>query len=96
MEVSAAFEQTYGKEPDGVSFCPYRVCPLGAHVDHNLGKITGFAIDKGISVAYAADESGKIRAASLQFDSVQEWSASDESLQKPAIGRIISAVPRRP
>lgn len=82
MEISAAFEQAYGKEPDGVSFCPYRVCPLGAHVDHNLGKITGFSIDKGISVAYAAEESGKICAASLQFDSVQEWSASDESLQK--------------
>lgn len=29
-------------------FCPYRVCPLGAHVDHQHGLVTGFAIDKGV------------------------------------------------
>ena len=28
-------------------FSPYRVCPLGAHVDHQHGLVTGFAIDKG-------------------------------------------------
>lgn len=31
-----------------MAFTPYRICPIGAHVDHNLGKLTGFAIDKGI------------------------------------------------
>ena len=31
-------------------FCPYRVCPIGAHVDHQYGLITGFAIDKGIEI----------------------------------------------
>ena len=30
-------------------FSPYRVCPLGAHVDHQHGLVTGFAIDKGVS-----------------------------------------------
>ena len=25
-------------------FSPYRVCPLGAHVDHQHGQVTGFAI----------------------------------------------------
>ena len=29
-------------------FSPYRVCPLGAHVDHQHGLVTGFAIDKGV------------------------------------------------
>ena len=42
------FADIYKVYPDGVAFCPYRVCPIGAHVDHNYGKITGFAIDKGI------------------------------------------------
>lgn len=27
-------------------YTPYRVCPLGAHVDHQLGLVTGFAVDK--------------------------------------------------
>ncbi len=74
MVLLKAFEQAYHREPDGISFCPYRVCPIGAHSDHNLGKITGFAIDKGIHVAYAADESGVIRVASVQFDTMQNWS----------------------
>ena len=75
MDVSKSFEAIFRKTPDGVAFCPYRVCPLGAHVDHNLGKITGFAIDKGIHTAFSADESGAVTVASLQFDSRQDWSA---------------------
>ena len=52
MKSQERFEEIYGKEPEGVSFSPYRICPIGAHSDHNLGKITGFAIDKGIHIAY--------------------------------------------
>ena len=31
-------------------FSPYRVCPLGAHVDHQHGLVTGFAINKGVDL----------------------------------------------
>ena len=31
-------------------FSPYRVCPIGAHVDHQHGLVTGFAIDKGVDL----------------------------------------------
>ena len=34
-------------------FSPYRVCPLGAHVDHQHGLVTGFAIDKGVEIGRA-------------------------------------------
>ena len=33
-------------------FSPYRVCPLGAHVDHQHGLVTGFAIDKGVDLFF--------------------------------------------
>ena len=46
------FLEIYKKLPESLAFCPYRVCPLGAHSDHNLGKVTGLAIDKGIYLAY--------------------------------------------
>ena len=82
MDASIAFEKTYHKAPDGVSFCPYRVCPLGAHVDHNLGKITGFAIDKGIHVAYSANKNGMITVSSVQFESSQSWSALEPPKRK--------------
>ena len=37
---------------------PYRVCPLGAHVDHQLGQVTGFAIDRGINLEFDITEDG--------------------------------------
>ena len=36
-------------------FSPYRVCPLGAHVDHQHGLVTGFAIDKGVDLFLNSD-----------------------------------------
>ena len=67
------FRQTYGREPDGRSFCPYRICPIGAHSDHNLGKITGLAIDRGIHIAYAAKQNGVVEISSLQFPKRAQW-----------------------
>lgn len=39
-------------------FTPYRVCPLGAHVDHQLGQVTGFAIDRGVELEFDITEDG--------------------------------------
>ena len=33
-------------------FSPYRVCPLGAHVDHQHGLVTGFAINRGVDLYF--------------------------------------------
>lgn len=73
QKVCLAFKNKYGKKPKGVMFIPYRICPLGAHVDHNLGKIAGFAIDKGIHMAYAEKQNGVIEIASLQFPKRAQW-----------------------
>ncbi len=62
------FTNTYRKDPEGIAFCPYRICPIGAHSDHQYGKITGLAIDKGISIAYGAKQNGVIEIISMQFD----------------------------
>ncbi len=67
MKCIEVFEKTYNKEPQGVMFCPYRVCPLGAHIDHQFGKINGLAIDKGIHLAYNAKQNGIIELRSLNF-----------------------------
>ena len=48
------------------SFCPYRVCPLGAHVDHQHGLVSGFAIDKGVTVYYVPSN-GSVRIRSMNF-----------------------------
>lgn len=67
------FEKTYKKSPEFTAFTPYRVCPIGAHSDHQLGKITGFAIDKGINMAYGPKQNGVIEIASLQFFKRAQW-----------------------
>lgn len=67
------FFQTYHKQPSDIAFCPYRVCPIGAHIDHQKGKVTGFAIDKGIHIAFAPKMNGVIELSSLQFPKRAQW-----------------------
>ena len=67
------FHEIYGRDAEGLSFSPYRICPIGAHSDHNLGKITGFAIDKGIHIAYRPKQNGVIEMQSLQFPKRAQW-----------------------
>lgn len=59
--------EIYGKDPENVGFCPYRISPLGAHIDHQYGKINGLAIDKGIYIAYSVKKNGVVELQSLNF-----------------------------
>ena len=76
------FVEIYGRDPEGLAFCPYRICPIGAHSDHNLGKITGFAIDKGIHIAYAPKHNGVVEMVSLQFPKRAQWHIASVPNQK--------------
>lgn len=73
MKCVEIFNQIYKKDPDGIAFCPYRICPVGAHSDHNFGKITGLAIDKGIHVAFRPKQNGIIELCSMQFEKRAQW-----------------------
>lgn len=76
------FQELYKKPPLYTAFTPYRICPIGAHSDHNLGKITGFAIDKGIHIAYGPKQNGVVEIASLQFPKRAQWHVSSTPEQK--------------
>lgn len=67
MRCEQVYFDTYGRSPEGVVFCPYRISPLGAHIDHQYGKINGMAIDKGIYIAYGRKENGVVELRSLNF-----------------------------
>lgn len=54
-------------------FAPYRVCPLGAHVDHQHGLVSGFAFDSGIEFLFAATDTGKVEMASLSFEGLMTF-----------------------
>ncbi|MFC1889587.1 galactokinase family protein [Thermodesulfobacteriota bacterium] len=46
---------------------PLRVCPLGAHVDHQLGVVTGMPIDRESLLAFVPGRNGEVKLRSLQF-----------------------------
>lgn len=76
------FSELYKKDPEAVAFCPYRVCPIGAHSDHQHGKITGLAIDKGIHLAYKPKQNGVVELCSLQFEKRAQWHIASVPEQK--------------
>ncbi len=73
MKCEEVFFEIYGKLNEGLAFCPYRICPVGAHSDHQYGKITGFAIDKGIRIAYRPKRNGVVEMSSLNFNKRAQW-----------------------
>lgn len=66
MTCEEVYEQRYHREPKQ-AFCPYRVCPLGAHIDHQFGRIHGFALNYGVHMAYGVKENGVIELSSMNF-----------------------------
>jgi galactokinase/galacturonokinase len=77
MICETQYKEIYGKDPDAVAFCPYRLAPLGAHIDHQLGAINGFAIDKGIHIAYGFKESGICELRSVNFPKRAQFHVRD-------------------
>ena len=73
MTCTETFKAIYYREPVDIAFCPYRVCPMGAHSDHQYGKITGLAIEKGVMIAYSPKKNGVVEVHSLQFPIRAQW-----------------------
>ena len=54
-------------------FSPYRVCPLGAHVDHQHGLVTGFAINKGVDLWFDIREDSHVHLESKTFEGLVDF-----------------------
>lgn len=80
--IAESFSAIYEKFPKAVAFTPYRICPIGAHSDHNLGKITGFAINEGIRMAYGPKQNGVIEVYSKQFSKRAQWHVDETPREK--------------
>lgn len=66
--MSKLFQERFGEEPAFHIFSPYRVCPLGAHVDHQHGLVMGFAFNKGVDLWFTPTEDGSIQLSSTSFE----------------------------
>ena len=79
------YRTLWGKEEDLYQiFSPYRVCPLGAHVDHQHGLVSGFAFDSGVDMLFSLTTNGAVEVASLSFDGLTTFNVQRdiESKQK--------------
>lgn len=61
-------------------YSPYRVCPLGAHVDHQHGLVTGFAIDKGVDLCYDIASDSSVELQSAQYDNTVRFNIAEPTL----------------
>ena len=53
--------------PLRVLFAPYRICPIGAHIDHQGGTVLGQAIDVGTTLAFVPDDRPSLRLRSANY-----------------------------
>ncbi|MFN8453948.1 MAG: galactokinase family protein [Anaerolineae bacterium] len=61
----------------GVVKAPLRICPLGAHIDHQLGCVTGMTIDASILMAFAPTGDGDVYIESLDFEPPVSFNLND-------------------
>ena len=54
-ELITHLRRHYAGDPTAIRVLrvPLRISPLGAHIDHQLGRVTGMAVDRSILFAFA-------------------------------------------
>src|SRR3954471_12902389 len=52
---------------------PLRISPLGAHIDHQLGRVTGMAVDRVILLAFAPTADDAVQVESLDFPQLTQF-----------------------
>jgi galactokinase/galacturonokinase len=84
---------------------PYRICPIGAHSDHQLGPVLGMAVSAYTIFAFALRDSSEVRIASEHygeegsFDLNQPLARNEGSWERYARGAAYALqdlLPRKP
>jgi galactokinase len=63
---------------------PLRICPLGAHVDHQDGLVTGMTLDRAIWLAFVPRSDRHVCVESLNFGGCIEFNLDDVPLKSPS------------
>lgn len=79
---AARFAELYKKPAPYSDFSPTWLCPLGAHLDHQHGVVTGFCVDKGIHIAYGPKQNGVIEITLMHHEKRAQWHAADTPGEK--------------
>ena len=74
-ELITALRRCYHGDPAAIRVvrAPLRISPLGAHIDHQLGRVTGMAVDRSILFAFAPTADGSLHVESLDFATTTDF-----------------------
>ncbi|MGP6146523.1 GHMP family kinase ATP-binding protein [Jeotgalibaca sp. A122] len=78
-ELIKKFKEIYDDSDIRAVRSPLRICPLGAHSDHQAGRVTGMTLDSSVDMVYSPTEDGYIRVQSLDFPDKELFHISHES-----------------
>ncbi|XP_042498408.1 galacturonokinase [Macadamia integrifolia] len=64
---------------------PYRICPLGAHIDHQGGAVSAMTINKGILLGFVPSGNSEVLLESGQFHGVVRFRVDEVQYPRHAI-----------
>ena len=69
-ELTSHLRRAHSVRGEDIQFvrAPLRICPLGAHIDHQLGVVTGMTIDQSLLLAFAPTNDGNVCVESVNFN----------------------------
>lgn len=65
---------------------PYRICPLGAHIDHQGGIVLAMTINKGIILAFVPSSDSQVVLCSGQFSGHVKFRVDEEQVPRISVG----------
>lgn len=78
IELLSLFKEKFhtSSSPPRMIKSPLRICPLGAHVDHQHGLVTGMALDAAVNLVYSRGDNGYVRVQSRDFPDEEYFAIS--------------------
>jgi galactokinase/galacturonokinase len=78
-KTTAMLRSTWPVDPASIQHvvAPYRVCPLGAHVDHQGGHVLGRTINIGTVLSFAPRAGAHVQLQSTAFDTAANFNIGD-------------------
>ena len=78
-ELVEYFKEKYSDTDIRAVRSPLRICPLGAHSDHQGGRVTGMTLNASVDMIYSPTEDGYVRVESMDFPDKELFHISHES-----------------
>ncbi|KAL2503246.1 Galacturonokinase [Forsythia ovata] len=76
--------EIFGREAQEVRvvISPYRICPLGAHIDHQGGTVLAMTVNKGILLGFVPSHDSQVLITSGQFKGEVNFSVDEVQLPR--------------